>query len=414
MESNSDTSSQETPLLRTPPASTESLTPRRTFSSQQQFQDATANSNAAVQSTTLNTGSTNNDEDNDDDLRRRRRITVSRLYRRFQSTIAHILVDEEGTGWPVVYGLLALLITGSILGAILPKDASLPPRYRTVSAAIGYTYFMCWSVSFYPQAISNYRRKTTVGLSPDFCGLNVLGFACYATYNCAMFWSSTIEREYHQRYGEKAQISVQSNDVAFAVHAFCLASLTLGQIGYYNRFRGTQRPSKMNLLIMIAIGALAILFPILVLTVESIQWLDYLYLLSYVKVFISVIKYVPQVILNYQRQSTVGWSIWNIILDFSGGMLSDLQLILDCTALGDFSGITGNLAKFGLGSVSIVFDVIFMLQHYVLYSNHRATAGSPHQRILAAEDGDDNDGNENENSGEQVEEPLAAIDECNL
>jgi cystinosin len=409
MEPNGDTSSQETPLLRTPPASTESLTPRRTPSSQQQLQDATANSTATVQSA-LNTGSTNNDgEDNGDDLRRRR-ITVSRLYRRFQSTVAHILVDEEGTGWPVVYGLLTLLIIGSILGAILPKDASLPPRYRTVSAAIGYTYFMCWSVSFYPQAINNYRRKTTVGLSPDFCGLNVLGFACYATYNCAMFWSSTIDKEYHQRYGEKAQISVQSNDVAFAVHAFCLASLTLGQIGYYNGFRGTQRPSKMNLLIMIAIGALALLFPILVLTVESIQWLDYLYLLSYVKVVISVIKYVPQVILNYRRQSTVGWSIWNIILDFSGGMLSDLQLILDCTALGDFSGITGNLAKFGLGSVSIVFDIIFMLQHYVLYSYHRATAGSHHQRILAAEDGDDG----NENSGEQVEEPLAAIDECNL
>ena len=60
-----------------------------------------------------------------------------------------------------------------------------------------------------------------------------------------------------------------------------------------------------------------------------------------------------------------------------------------------------------------MFDVIFMLQHYVLYSNHQATAGSPHQRILAAEDGGDDDGNEN-NSGEQVEEPLTTIDECNL
>lgn len=48
--------------------------------------------------------------------------------------------------------------------------------------------------------------------------------------------------------------------------------------------------------------------------------------------------------------------------------MSDLQLIFDCKDLHDFSAITGNFAKFGLGSVSIVFDVIFMLQHYVLYA----------------------------------------------
>ena len=34
----------------------------------------------------------------------------------------------------------------------------------------------------------------------------------------------------------------------------------------------------------------------------------------------------------------------------------------------DFSGITGNPAKFGLGFVSIIFDVVFMLQHYCLYN----------------------------------------------
>jgi cystinosin len=90
--------------------------------------------------------------------------------------------------------------------------------------------------------------------------------------------------------------------------------------------------------------------------------------LSYAKILISLIKYIPQVVLNYQRKSTVGWSIWNIILDFTGGFLSDLQLVLDCWDLHDFTGITGNIAKFGLGSVSIFFDIIFMLQHYVIYA----------------------------------------------
>ncbi len=35
--------------------------------------------------------------------------------------------------------------------------------------------------------------------------------------------------------------------------------------------------------------------------------------------------------------------------------------------LQDWSPVTGNPVKFGLGSVSMLFDVIFMVQHYVLY-----------------------------------------------
>lgn len=33
--------------------------------------------------------------------------------------------------------------------------------------------------------------------------------------------------------------------------------------------------------------------------------------------------------MNYKRKSTVGWSIFNIFLDFTGGSLSFLQMALD-------------------------------------------------------------------------------------
>ncbi|KAL7461793.1 hypothetical protein ACHAXS_002198 [Conticribra weissflogii] len=98
------------------------------------------------------------------------------------------------------------------------------------------------------------------------------------------------------------------------------------------------------------------------------QWIDYLYFLSFVKVGITIVKYIPQVLLNYRRKSTSGWQIWNIILDFTGGTLSILQLIGDSIAQardegsgGVWTGIIGNPAKLGLGLVSIFFD------HYVLY-----------------------------------------------
>lgn len=70
--------------------------------------------------------------------------------------------------------------------------------------------------------------------------------------------------------------------------------------------------------------------------------------------------------LNYRRKSTSGWEIWNILLDFSGGSLSMLQLVGDSLAEAKkqglahgWTGIIGNPAKFGLGLVSVSFDVSF-------------------------------------------------------
>lgn len=75
----------------------------------------------------------------------------------------------------------------------------------------------------------------------------------------------------------------------------------------------------------------------------------------------------PQVLTNYRNRSTNGWSIWQILLDFAGGILSIAQLGVDSYLQGDWSGITGNPVKLALGNISIFFDVIFIVQHYILY-----------------------------------------------
>lgn len=54
---------------------------------------------------------------------------------------------------------------------------------------------------------------------------------------------------------------------------------------------------------------------------------------SNIKLVISFIKYLPQLILNYRRKSTVGWTIYNILLDFSGGTLSIIQFFMNCAIL---------------------------------------------------------------------------------
>lgn len=66
-----------------------------------------------------------------------------------------------------------------------------------------------------------------------------------------------------------------------------------------------------------------------------------IYSFGYVKLVCTVIKYCPQVYVNYKRKSTEGWSINQILLDFTGGVLSLAQLLVDSALQADWSGLTG-------------------------------------------------------------------------
>lgn len=58
-------------------------------------------------------------------------------------------------------------------------------------------------------------------------------------------------------------------------------------------------------------------------------------------------------------------------MDFEGGILSVAQIVIDAVVCSDWSPIVGNPAKFALGCSSMAFDVIFMVQHYVLYDDQQ-------------------------------------------
>lgn len=46
---------------------------------------------------------------------------------------------------------------------------------QVLSALFGWVYTLCWSLSFYPQPLLNYRRKSTSGTTVDFPLINCLG-----------------------------------------------------------------------------------------------------------------------------------------------------------------------------------------------------------------------------------------------
>ncbi|KAJ1654781.1 hypothetical protein IWQ61_005346 [Dispira simplex] len=233
-----------------------------------------------------------------------------------------------------------------------------------VSAVLGWLYFASWSVSFYPQVLLNYRRKSVQGLSIDFLVYNSFGFACYALYNITFYASDTVRQEYRERNAGQENL-VRFNDVVFAVHAFLVATFTLGQSLVYKRHRH-QRLSLVakSFLVCSGLGITTLLMGV---TLGATAWIDLMYFFSYVKLMVSLVKYCPQVYANYLAQSTMGWSIHNILLDFNGGVLSMAQLLLDAGRLDNWDGVLGNPVKLGLALVSMAFDVVFMVQHYILY-----------------------------------------------
>ncbi|KAL7497584.1 hypothetical protein ACHAWT_005788 [Skeletonema menzelii] len=266
-----------------------------------------------------------------------------------------------------------LLLGGITLGAILPQNPALPSAtWRLLSSIIGYTYFLSWSASFYPQIIMNYERKTTRGLSVDFCVLNVLGYCCYTVYTTTFFWNQHIIDEYKHRFssdeGESAEVTVQGNDVAFALHAVVMATVTLSQIGIYDTFTA-RPPSKRVLVIILSTIAFCIGYVCFTWIVKgSIDFLGFLYVQGTIKVGVTIGKYVPQALLNKARQSTVGWNVLNVILDLTGGVLSLVQLVGDCSNLRDWGGLFGNPTKLFLSMITIAFDLVFLIQHYILYA----------------------------------------------
>ncbi|KAK7565330.1 L-cystine transporter [Phyllosticta citricarpa] len=303
---------------------------------------------------------------------------------------------------------------------------------QALSRILGWTYFVCWSLSFYPQPILNWRRKSTRGFGIDFPTLNVLGFAAYTLSTGAMLFSPTIRAQYAYRYPSAPESTVRVNDFVFALHAAVVCIIIYTQFWVWGFEVGKdQKISRTSLGIFWGnvLGVAVVVFLVLVRSKDGGNdpsgwaWIDtvvagflkhesgsevahsrgrngehswlwnattilikprtlwrfaavsagadtcQIYALGYVKLVVTIVKYIPQVWINYKRKSTVGWSIDTILLDISGGILSNLQLFIDSALEGDWSGITGNPVKFGLGNVSILFDVIFLIQHYALYRN---------------------------------------------
>nr|KJB40723.1 hypothetical protein B456_007G075000 [Gossypium raimondii] len=219
----------------------------------------------------------------------------------------------------------------------------------------GWLAFFSWSISFYPQVILNFRRKSVVGLNFDFVLLNLTKHSSYTIYN---------------------MIPVAANDVAFSIHAVLLTAITLFQIVIFDR--GTQKVSKISVGIVIAVWLIAAICFFIALPSQSWLWLISIF--NSIQVFMTVVKYIPQAVMNFARKSTDGFSIGNILLDFVGGLANYAQMAVQSIDQNSWVNFYGNIGKTLLSLVSIFFDIIFMCQHYLLYPAKKATFRSKLER----------------------------------
>lgn len=320
--------------------------------------------------------------------------------------------------------LLACLAAGAALGLTVgPADPALPTWAQLPSSMLGWSYTAMWTVSFYPQLITNYRRGKVDGLSLDYLALSAVGFASYTAYTSSLYLSDGVRQAYEAAHGGAA-VDVQLADVVFAAHALFVTCLTAAQAapakartegqrlspfaagaclaamglvgGTWLQVRSTCAAAASSAAAAAAAAAVAAAAPAIpeaaavaaaadnaaaLSAADCVPLLDVVYALGVVKLLATLLKYFPQAAENHRRRSTTGWALEAVLLDTAGGVLSLSQVALDALARGDLSVVTGNPAKLGIGAISLAFDVVFLLQHYVWY---RSSGGEVEARASAS------------------------------
>ena len=124
-----------------------------------------------------------------------------------------------------------ILLAGAILGLLLDANENIPKAYDRISSIICWVYFMCWSISFYPQVIMNYQRKTYWIINAkqlsgyhwiiqfSIClGLHAMQLSI-ALFTWAVSYRSSIVQEQYMEQHRGNRNAVELNDVFFSLHA---------------------------------------------------------------------------------------------------------------------------------------------------------------------------------------------------
>ena len=225
-----------------------------------------------------------------------------------------------------------------------------------LSSFTGWGFFILISISLYPQFYTNYQLGHVKGFSPDFTFLSLSGFTFYFLHCTWGYFDPT-----------KISGSVNIQDFCYSAHSFVLIVLLVAQCLYYDKqfFKNLQTWVKVYLSAAWTVSLTFCLLEVLgCLPVKGLN-LNGCLLFGYLKVSGAFIKYFPQAMKNYTRKSTAGWNIMTTLIELFAWVLSNIQIVLEIFNTGEYESL--NVPKICLGFVTILFDLVFVIQHYTLY-----------------------------------------------
>lgn len=141
---------------------------------------------------------------------------------------------------------------------------------------------MAWSVSFFPQAIENYNRKSVAGFSTEFAMLNPSGFFFYTLYSVGGSIDPTLGTG-----------PVKWNDLCFAALAFGMSAVQFVQIFMYDRGAQGDLQWWVIIFLIVLFSAVAGTFIAEAAGAEIRNSWDTLLVAGYAKAAITFVKYCP-------------------------------------------------------------------------------------------------------------------------
>ncbi|KAL7100551.1 hypothetical protein ACP275_08G004700 [Erythranthe tilingii] len=173
----------------------------------------------------------------------------------------------------------------------------------------------------------------------------------YLVYNASLLFSPTVQNQYHNKYD-----SNQRGSQKFLKTSICLVSIA-----------------------MLA-AAICVLIAI-----PKHSWFWLVSCFNTIQVIMTVTMYFPQALLNFKRKTTSGFSVGNILLDFLGGITNAIQMVMQSIDQNSLENLFGNIGKTLLALVTIFFDIVLLIQHYLLYPSKKIPPPPPNSTVVNVE-----------------------------
>lgn len=208
---------------------------------------------------------------------------------------------------------------------------------------------------------------------------------CYTYSIASQMFDYTIRAQYQLCFeGRLPQLS--NADLFYTSHGLLIQLVLFTQIvlgTYLWGFKSDRRNFKLGNLTksMFFVGGTFLLFQYY--NVEEFRELNLALNLSTVKVFISLMKQIPQILHNVKRRSMYGISKLQLCLDIGGAIFCLLDFHLKNT-LPFLEAINSNRGKLGIAVVTLFFSSIFFVQ-FSLYSSGSADTRKSGEEKLSHE-----------------------------